>query len=65
MAMLVAAGAPFLAAMLGLAGVLWAVILTGMLVQKLFSLESILPALAGGSLQALYQFVSLAIIFAG
>jgi hypothetical protein len=65
MAMFVAAGAPFLAAMLGLAGVLWAVILTGVLVQKLFKLESILPALAGGSLQALYQFVSIAIIFAG
>jgi hypothetical protein len=65
MAMFVAAGAPFLALMLGLAGVVWAVILTGVLVQKAFRLESILPALAGGSLQAVYQFFSLAIIFAG
>ncbi len=63
MAMLVAAGAPFLAAMLGLGSVLWAVILTAFLVQQLYGLKSILPAIIGGAFQALYQFLVLAIVF--
>jgi hypothetical protein len=63
MAMLVAAGVPFLAAMLGLAGVLWAVILTALLVQRLYHLESILPAAVGGTLQALFQFLILGVVF--
>ena len=63
MAMLVASGAPFLAAMLGLAGVLWAVILTSLLVQQLYGLKSILPAMIGGTFQALFQFIVLALVF--
>jgi hypothetical protein len=63
MAMIVAAGVPFLAAMLGLAGVLWAVVLTALLVQQIYRLESILPAMIGGALQALFQFIILAIAF--
>jgi len=63
MAMLVAAGVPFLAAMLGLAGVLWAVILTTLLVQRMYRLESILPAAVGGTFQALFQFLILAVVF--
>lgn len=63
MAMFVVAGAPFIAAMLGLVGVLWAVILTALLVQQLYRLESILPAMIGGTLQALFQFLILAIVF--
>ena len=65
MAMLICAGVPFLAAMLGLAGVIWSVVLTAMLVQQMYRQESILPALAGGALQALYQFLVLAIVFSG
>lgn len=63
MAMLVAAGLPFLAAMLGLAGVLWAVILTAFLVRRLFHLRSVLPAVIGGAFQALFQFLALALVF--
>jgi hypothetical protein len=63
MAMLVAAGVPFLAAMLGLAAVLWAVILTTFLVQRMYRLESILPAAVGGTFQALFLFLILAIVF--
>lgn len=63
MAMLVAAGVPFLAAILGLAGVLWAVILTAMLVQQLFRLESILPATIGGTVQVVFQFLILLVVF--
>jgi hypothetical protein len=63
MAMLVAAGAPFLGAMLGLVGVLWAVILTAMMVQQMYHLKSILPAVIGGAFQALFQFLILAIVF--
>lgn len=63
MAMLIAAGVPFLAAMLGLAGVLWAVILTALLVQQLYHLRSILPAIIGVPFQALFQFIVLAIVF--
>jgi hypothetical protein len=63
MAMLIAAGVPFLAAMLGLAGVLWAVILTALLVQQLYHLKSILPAIIGVPFQALFQFIVLAIVF--
>jgi hypothetical protein len=63
MAMLVAAGAPFLAAMLGLVSVLWAVILTALLVQQMYHLKSILPAVIGGAVQALFQFLILIIVF--
>jgi hypothetical protein len=63
MAMLVATGVPFLAAMVGLVGVLWAVMLTALLVQRLYRLDSILPAMAGGALQALLQFLALAVVF--
>ena len=63
MAMLVSAGAPFLAAMVGLAGVLWAVILTALLVQQLYRLKSMVPAVIGGAFQALFQFLVLAIVF--
>ena len=63
MAMLIATGVPFLAAMLGLAGVLWAVILTALLVQQLYHLKSILPAIIGVPFQALFQFIVLAIVF--
>ena len=63
MAMLVAAGVPFLAAILGLAGVLWAVILTAMLVQQIFRLESILPATIGGTVQVVFQFLILLVVF--
>ena len=62
MAMLVAAGVNFLAAMLGLVAVLWSVTLTALLVQKMFRLESVLPAMAGGALQALFQFLLLALV---
>jgi hypothetical protein len=65
MAMLVASGAPFLAAMVGLAGVLWSVTLTALLVQQLYRLDSIIPAMVGGAFQALYQFMVLALIFSG
>ena len=63
MAMLVAAGVPFLAAMIGLAGVLWSVILTAFLVRRMFRLRSILPAVIGGVFQALFQFLVLALVF--
>jgi hypothetical protein len=62
MAMLVAAGAPFLAAMVGLVSVIWAVILTAFLVRSLFRLRSILPAVIGGVFQALFQFLVLALV---
>ena len=65
MAMLVAAGVPFLAAMVGLVGVLWAVILTVLLVQQMFCLPSVLPAMAGGAVQALFQFMVLALVLTG
>ncbi len=63
MAMLVAAGAPFLAAMVGLVSVIWAVILTAFLVRHMFRLRSILPAVIGGVFQALFQFLVLALVF--
>jgi hypothetical protein len=63
MAMLVAAGVPFLAAMVGLASVLWAVTLTALLVQEMYRLESILPAMVGGTIQALFLFLILGIVF--
>jgi hypothetical protein len=65
MAMLVAAGLVYPAALAELAGVLWAVILTALLVQRMYRLESILPAMIGGALQALYQFMILGIVFSG
>jgi hypothetical protein len=63
MAMFVGAGVPFLAAIIGMAGILWAVTLTALLVQQMYRLQSILPALAGGALQALLQFLVLAVLF--
>jgi hypothetical protein len=63
MAMLVAAGAPFLAAMVGLVSVIWAVMLTAFLVRHMFRLRSILPAVIGGVFQALFQFLVLALVF--
>lgn len=65
MAMLVTAGLSFLAAAVGLASVVWAVILTTLLVQRLYHLKSMLPALPGALLQTLYQFLVLAIVFSG
>lgn len=65
MALFAAAGVPFLAAMLGLVGVLWAVTLTALLVQQIYRLESVLLSLVGGAFQALFQFVVLAIVFGG
>jgi len=63
MAMLVVAGLPFLASMVGLAAIVWAVILTAVLVQQVYRLPSILPAMGGAALQALAQFVVLALVF--
>ena len=63
MAMLVAAGLPFLASMVGLAAIVWAVILTAVLVQQVYRLPSILPAMAGAALQALALFVLLVLVF--
>lgn len=63
MAMLVAAGLPFLAALLGMASILWSVVLTAILFQQMYRLKSILPSMIGGALQALYQFLILAIVF--
>lgn len=65
MAMLVAAGAPFLAGVLGLAGVLWAVTLTALLVQRVYRLDSLLPAMVGGAFQALFLFLEVALVFSG
>jgi hypothetical protein len=65
MVMLVSAGLVFPAALVGLAGVLWAVILTALLVQQMYRLPSLLPAMIGGVLQAFVQFLILAIVFAG
>jgi hypothetical protein len=63
MAMFVVAGLSFLAAMIGFIGVLWAVTLTALLVQQMYRLESVLPAMIGAAIQALFQFLLLAIIF--
>ena len=63
MAMLVVAGLSFLATMVGLAAIVWAVILTAMLLQQTYRLPSILPAMAGAALQAFAQFVVLALVF--
>lgn len=63
MAMLAGAGLGFLAAIVGLAGVLWAVLLTALLVQRLYRLSSMLPAVPGALLQTFYQFLVLAIVF--
>jgi hypothetical protein len=63
MAMLVVVGLPFLASMVGLAAIVWAVILTAVLVQQVYRLPSILPAMAGAAIQALAQFIVLALVF--
>ncbi len=62
MAMLVGVGLPFLAAMIGLAGVLWAVLLTAFLVRRIFLVRSIVPVAIGGAFQALFQFLVLAMV---
>ncbi len=63
MAMLVAAGLGFPATAVGMAAVVWAVVLTALLVQRLYRLKSVLPAVPGALLQAFYQFLLLAIVF--
>ncbi len=63
MAMLVSAGLFFPAALLGLGGLLWAVTLTALLVQQMYRLPSVLPTTVGATLQALFQFLILAIVF--
>jgi len=63
MAMLVVAGLPFLATMVGLAAIVWAVILTALLLQQVYRLPSILPAMAGAALQAFAQFIVLTFVF--
>ena len=40
-----------------------AVILTAIMVQKMYNLKSILPAVIGGAFQALFQFLILLIVF--
>ena len=61
--MLAGAGLGFPAAAVGLASVLWAVLLTTLLVQRLYRLKSMLPAVPGALLQTFYQFLILAIVF--
>jgi hypothetical protein len=61
--MMLAAGLLWLAAMAALISVLWAVLLTALLVQQLYRLPSILPALPGAAIQALFQFMLLVLIF--
>lgn len=62
MAMFAAAGLPFLTAIAGLVGILWAVTLTALLVQQLFRLQSVLPTMPGALCQALFLFLVLALI---
>ncbi|MBN1660714.1 MAG: hypothetical protein JXA93_20120 [Anaerolineae bacterium] len=64
-ALLMSAGLGFLAALLGLLAVLWSVMLTALLVQRIYRLKSILPAVPGGVLQAVFQFIVLAIALTG
>lgn len=61
MAMFIGAGLPSLAVIAGMAGVLWSVTLTAILVQQMFHLKSILPAMVGGVLQVLFLFLMLAL----
>jgi len=61
MAMLVSAGLFVPAAFVGLAGIIWAVMLTALMVQQLYRLKSLLPAMVGGAFQALFQFIVLAV----
>jgi hypothetical protein len=63
MAMLVAAGLPFPASMIGLAAIVWSVILTALLLQQVYRLPTILPAMAGAALQAFAQFIVLVFVF--
>jgi hypothetical protein len=62
MAMLISASLFFPAALVGLAGIIWSVMLTALLVQQLYRLKSLLPAMAGGAFQALFQFLVLAVV---
>ena len=63
MAMLVAAGLAFPASMIGLAAIVWSVILTALLLQQVYRLPTILPAMAGAALQAFAQFIVLVFVF--
>jgi hypothetical protein len=65
MIMLVAAGLGFVAAAVGLIGVLWAAVLTSLLAQRIYRLDSILPAVPGGVFHAGYLFIVLAIALTG
>jgi hypothetical protein len=65
MAMLVAAGLPFLAALTGMLAIVWAVTLTVLLVRQMYPQGSILPAAIGAAAQALFQFVILTLVFGG
>lgn len=59
MVMLVAAGVPLAAGILGMVGVVWAVVLTAFLVQQVYHLETLLLALVGGAFQVMFQFIIL------
>ena len=59
---LVAAGLPSVAAAVGAVGIVWAVWLTALVVQYVYRLPAILPALFGASIQALFQLMLLALI---
>lgn len=65
MAMLVAAGVPFAAGILGMVGVVWAVMLTAFLVQRMYHLDSLLLALIGGTFQVMFLFIILALALTG
>jgi hypothetical protein len=58
-AMLVAAGIPFLAGIVGLGGILWASLLTAFMVQGMYRLESVLPTTIGAIFQTLFLFIIL------
>ena len=53
------AGVPLAAGILGMVGVVWAVVLTAFLVQQLYHLETLLFTLVGGALQVMFQFIIL------
>jgi hypothetical protein len=65
MIMLVAVGLGWLAAVVGLIGVIWAVLLTSLLVQRIYRLDAMSPAIPGGVLHAGYLFILLAIALIG
>ncbi len=61
---LVAAGLPALAVIVGIVSVIWAVGLTSLLAQQVYRLPTLLPALAGATIQAAFQFMLLTFVFA-